>query len=265
MSRDADLTVPDGWEETAFERGVYGPDDREGFAATLECDGATVAVAPVRYRRADGEQRIRSLADDWTEERGDPAVPFGDVAPTTAFAVRLAYRPHARERRDVACVAAEAGDALAVGVWLAAAAGDPGDLRRHLQRHAGAVAASRGRPVVSDADVLRAVFADEPRNCVISGKQTRSHRIAVPYRYAPLLDDDRLSDGGRVRFPPTVGRLAGAVSHAAWEAEDLEGVAFDAPLERVEAGRYRFEEDVAGVLARAEVEAFALEGLEESA
>lgn len=260
MSGNAHVTVPDGWSETSFERGVYGPDDRAGQTASLESDDAVIAVVPVRYRRQNGEQRIRALTADWRERRDDPAVPLGDVSPMTAFATRVTTRLRGRERQDTACVAADADDALAVAVWLARA-GDADALRRRVERHAGTGVPTSGHAVIADDDVLRGFFADEPRRCLLTGTQTRSHRIEVPYRYVEVLSADRLRDHDEMRFPTTVRGLVGVVSHTAWEAFDLDDIDFGTALERVGPGRYRLDPGVVDIVTEASPEAFSLSGL----
>ncbi len=260
MSGNAHVTVPDGWSETAFERGVYGSDDRAGQTAILESDDATIAVVPVRYRRKNGEQRIRALTADWRERRDDPAVPLGDVSPMTAFATRVTTRLRGRERQDSVCVAADADDVFAVAVWLARA-GDADALRRRVERHAGTGVPTSGHAVVADDDVLGAFFADEPRRCILTGTKTRSHRIEVPYRYVEVLSADRLRDRDTVRFPTTVRGLVGVVSHGAWEEFGFDDIDFGTALARVEAGRFRLDPEVVEIVSDADPEAFTLAGL----
>lgn len=259
MTEDATLSLPDGWTEAGFERGVYGPEDREGFVAAVERADATVEVLPVRYRREDGAERVTALTEEWEASRSDPSVPIPDVSPRTAFATRLTYTPFDTEREEVVCVAADAGDALAVATWLASAAGDARELRRHVNNHAGS-----GSPTttgLSDDDVLAAAFADELRRCVFTGKTTSSHHVELPYRYAPLLSGARRTDPGVPRFPSTVRGLAGAVSHAAWDEHALEAVEFSAPVERDGPGEYRLAADVSDAVAGTDFEAYALRRL----
>jgi len=259
MAEDATLSLPGVWEETGFERGQYGPDDAEGLTVTFEGPDATIEVLPVRYRRADGLETVSALDGDWEGGRSDPAVSLPDVGPLTAFATRLRFTPFDVERDSAVCVAADAGDALAVGLWLGTAAADAGELRRHVNNHAGSGAPSG--VAVADDEVLAAVFADEPTRCVFSAKETRSHRIELPYRYAPLLSAARRTDPGVPRFPSTVGRLEGMVSHAAWEEHDLGDVAFDAQIERTGPGEYHLPEPVAEAVAGTDAESYALRRL----
>lgn len=256
MTEDASLSLPEGWSETRFDRGTYGPDDREGFVATVDRPDATIDVLPVRYRRLDGTEVVTAITEEWEAGRNDPSVPIADVDPVTAFSTRLTYTPFDTEREEVVCVADDAGDALAVAVWLAGAAGDARELRRQVDNHAGS-----GSPTgasLSDDDVLAAVYADAPERCVYTGSDTRSHRIQLPYRYAPLLSGARRTNLGVPRFPSTVGGLACVVSHAAWEEHGLEDVEFEAPIERDGPGEYRLAADVVESVAGTDAEAYAL-------
>lgn len=256
-AEDPTLAVPDGWTETSYETGTYGPDDRDGIEATLDREDASLEVLPVSYRRSEGSETVESLTGEYRATRDDPAGE-GRVPETTAFATVARFAPYERERTAIVTVAADADDALAVAAWLAAGSGDAADLQRNVRLHAGNLPPSRKEPALPDDDVLATLFAAEPERCVLTGKETRSHRIRVPYRYVPLLDGARETARGVPRFPSTVRGLVGVVSHAAWEDQGLDGVAFDEPLERVEPGRYRLDPDVAGALDAAEAERFAL-------
>ncbi len=258
----ATIELPASWTETRFERGAFGPDDRSGFEATFERADASLSVLPVRYGRSDGRERIRALTgeyratrEDLTSERSVPA--------TTAFAARATFAPYEREHRAVVCVAADAGDALAAAVWLAAGSDDARDLGRNVRLHAGTRPASRSDPALADDDVLAARFAEVPGRCLFTGTETRSHRIEVPYRYAPLLDGVGETARGVPRFPSTVRRLVGVVSHRAWTERDLDDVGFDTALERISAGRYRLDEAAVETLAGADAGRLALARLGE--
>ena len=259
MTDDATLSLPDDWEETRFERGAYGPEDLDGFVAAVEREAASIEVVPVRYRREDGTELVEALTEDWEAGRSDPSVPIPDVDPRTAFATRLIFTPFDTEREEVVCVGADAGDALAVGVWLAEASGDARDLRRHVNNHAGS--GSPTGAALSDDDVLSAVFVDDPEQCVFTAKKTSSHRIELPFRYAPLLSAVRRTSPGVPRFPSTVRGLEGVVSHAAWDEHDLAGVDFDAPVEREGPGEYARDEAVADAVAGTDAESYALRRL----
>ena len=263
MSEDAYLTFPEGWTEVRFEREAFGSDGCAGLRVTAECEDATIDVLPVTYRRESGEETVQALDSVWRASRDDPSVPFSDVSPTTAFTTRLTYTPHQRQRDEAICVAADAEDALAVAVWLAEHSPDANALRRNVDLHSGSGAPSPNTPVLSDDEVLDIVFADEPNQCVLSGKQTRSHLIAVPYRYAPLLSTIRRTRRSVVRFPSTIETLIGSVCHDAWVEYGLEDVNFEESIERVDSGRYRLPRDVVDAVAGADAEAFALRRLGE--
>lgn len=263
MAEDVLLTLTGGWTETRFERDTYGPDDREGVRATVERDAAVVEVLPVEYRRESGVENVHALTEEWRGERSDPSVPLTDVPPTTAFATRLTYTPYDRERQEVVCLAADADDALAVALWLARAAEDARDLRRHVNRHAG-----MGSPTgaaLSDDDVLGAIFADEPTQCVYNACETEDHSIELPYRYAPLLSAARRTRMGVPRFPSTVRGLVGNVTDEAYEEYDLADVDLDVPIQRDDPGEYHLPEDVADAVAGTDAESYALVRLGEEA
>lgn len=252
----ARLALPDGWTETAHETGRYGPEEASGRAVTVESGTMALRVVPVDYQCADGVEELRSLVDD-TRYRREGAVPLtAETEPRTAFATVATFEPATERRTAAVSVAADAGDALAVACWLAAAAADDRALSRAVAVHDGGADA-----VVTDDDALTALFAADPRRCIVTGQPTRSHRVRVPYRYYPLLAGAKRTRRGVPRFPSTVAALTGAVSHAAWEEHGLDGVAFDAPVERVDAGEYRLEPSVADLMADAEAADVTLEGL----
>ncbi|PSP77498.1 hypothetical protein BRC81_09995 [Halobacteriales archaeon QS_1_68_20] len=211
----------------------------------------------MRYSRSDGRERIRALTAEYRATRDDLASDR-HVPSTTAFATRATFSPYEREHETVVCVAADAGDALAAAAWLAAESEDARDLGRNVRLHAGTRPASASDPVLADDDVLAALFTEDAERCLFTGSETRSHRIEVPYRYAPLLDGVGETARGVPRFPSTVRRLVGVVSHRAWTERDLDGVGFDAPLERVSAGQYRLDEAAADALAGADAGRLAL-------
>lgn len=256
MAEDVLLTLTGGWTDARFERDAYGPDEVEGVRATFEREAAVVEVLPVEYRRESGVENVHALTEEWRGERNDPSVPLTDVPPTTAFATRLTYTPYDRERQEVVCLAADADDALAVSLWLAGAAEDAQDLRRHVNRHAG-----MGSPTgaaLSDDDVLEAIYADEPESCVYRAVEADDHRIELPYRYAPVLSAARRTRVGVPRFPSTVRALVGTVSDEAWAERDLADVDFDAPIRRDGAGEYYLDEAVADAVAGTDAESYAL-------
>lgn len=256
MTVDAELALPDDFEETRFERDAYGPDDRTGFAATFESGSTTLSVMPVRYRRQDGHEEVTGLQQDYHAEGETPL--GGSAAPTTAFALRAEFQPYEVEKAALVWVAADAGDALATAVWLARKSDDGAALQRHLRAHWGTAPSSPANPAISDDDALGALFADDADRCVIEGKPTSSHRITVPYRYAPALSGMVTTDHGVVRFPSTAAGLEGVVSHAAWEEHGLDDVAFDVSLDRAAPGRYALDPDLIEALSEAAAERFVL-------
>lgn len=251
----AALALADGWEETDYEAGTYGPDGTAGLAATFERASMAVRVVPVRYDCTDGTEELRVIDGEVRFRRRGAVAPTADADRQTAFATVTGREVGAREEESVVCVAADAGDALAAAVWLTEAAGTERDLRRTLRIRDGG-----GSAVVTDDDVLDAQFADSPRRCIVTGRPTRSHRIEVPYRYYPALEGAKYSRG-IPRIPYTVRTLVGAVSHTAWEDHGLDGVAFDAPVERTGPGEYRLEPTVAELMGAAAADDVAIERL----
>lgn len=263
MTASTAIELPAGWTETAFERLTVGPDDREGLAATLASGETTLSVVPVRYRVSGGRERVDALDGDLAVERDEPTASLPDAGPLSAFAVRARFTPFGSTREAVPCVAADADDALAVAAWLAGASEDDAALDRNLRLHAGTTPPSRSTPALADDDVLGALFADDPRRCLLAGVETSSHAVRLPYRCAPLLAGMKRTARGVVRFPTTVAGLAGVVSHAAWEERGLADVDLAAPLAREVAGRYRLADDVAALAADVEASALALRRLGE--
>lgn len=260
---DADpIALADGWRETSYDRGSYGPDDRPGVDAAFERETMTIRVLPVRYRAADGRERFRGLTDGIDESRRVPGSFVADVPERTAFAVRASYVPATRRRSGIVCVAADADDALAAAVWLTAGADDDRALQRTVDHHFGARPSATGVRVADD-DALDALFATDADRCVLTGRPTRSHRVTVPYRYLPAMANCPRTPRGVVRIPSTVRSLVGAVSHGAWAEADVGSVAFGTPIERVDAGRYRLDDGALDVLANADAERFALRRLDD--
>lgn len=263
MTASTAIELQAGWTETAYERVTVGPDDRDGLAATLASGEATLSVVPVRYRVSRGREQVRALDGDLSVVREEPTASLPDAGPLFAFAVRARFAPFGSAREAVPCVAADADDALAVAAWLAGASEDDAALGRNLRLHAGTTPPSRTTPALADDDVLGALFAETPRRCLLTGVETGSHAVRLPYRYAALLAGMKRTGRGVVRFPSTVAGLAGVVSHAAWEERGLADVDFAAPVAREGAGRYRLAEDVAALAADVEASALALRRLGE--
>jgi hypothetical protein len=243
------LSLADGWREAAFDRGAYGPDDRAGLTATLEheTEDVSLRVVPVRYACTDGRERLDSLTDDLSMEWREAASFTADVTERTAFATVVETRYLRPEHWSVATVARDAGDALAVAVWLADGAETPHDLTARVRFHRGEQSTSE--VVVADDDALSAAFAEEASQCLATGKPTRSHEVTLPYRYLAAAADPPRTDRGVIRFPSRVDSLAGVVSHSAWSDADLDDVDFWSPIERVEAGTYELDPTVAGLVA----------------
>jgi hypothetical protein len=253
VTEDARLRLADGWTETAFETGTYGPGDTAGLTATLESGSMSLRVLPVRYECSAGVEELDASTVE-TRFRREGAVPVtADAQRRTAFAAVAEYEPASRRERAVVSVTADAGDALAVCLWLAAAADRDRALARTVGVHEGGAGA-----VVSDDDALDAQFAAEPGRCIVTGQPTRSHELQIPYRYYPLLAGAKRTRRGVPRFPSTVAALRGTVSHGAWAEHGLGDVALDTPVERAGAGEYRLEPSVATLMADAEAADLAL-------
>lgn len=255
---DRTLAV-DGWEETAFERGTYGPDDREGLAATLERDSMRLHVVPVRYECTEGREELRGLTRDLDLQKRDGAAFVTYVPRTTAFCTFVEYTPVSTPAQTVACIARDADDALAVAAWFARAVETDRELDRALKRHRGERVTATD-VTVSDDDALAALFRAEPDACAYTGKPSRSHRVTLPYRYFPLLRNSK-ERRGVPRVPSTVRALEGAVSHAEWTDRDLETVEFDAPLTREAPGEYRLPSDAVAAVDGMDATNFSLRRL----
>lgn len=260
MTDAARLDLPEEWTESAFERGTYGPMDREGLEAAFERDSMRVSVLPARYRREQGEESLRGYTRDLDLSKRSPEVFGEDVAPQTAFAVHVEYRPVSATRETIVCVAADADDALAVGVWLARASDDDAELGRNVDHHRGTQPATAGGGITDD-DALAALFDDEADRCALTGRPSGSHDLTLPYRYYPLLEGHRTTARGVPRFPSDVASLAGVVSHTAWTERSLADVSFDAPLEREGAGSYALDADAAAVATDVHADAVTLRRL----
>lgn len=273
MDSDADnapdprLGLPEGWAETRYETGGYGPDDVRGFAAEFEHGEGTMeaAVRPGRFRRREGSERFTALHSEVEITRTDPAVADRPtLPPTTVFAATVAFEPGARTRQAALCFAADAGDALAAVLWVLAAADTDWELNRNVALHSGApVSGIRG--VVPDEDALTAALAEAPERCVFTGRPTRSHTLSLPLRYARALAGYPTTDRGVPRIPPTAaaGALRGVVSHAAWEEQGLDDLDTGAALEREESGVYRLDAGVLDAVAGLDATRFALAPLGE--
>lgn len=251
------LALPATWSEVTFDRGPFGPNDRDGIHARVELDTMALSVVPVRYRCQDGVERLRGIATALDRTRRERTAVLPDVAPMTAFATVCSYRPFGTDETAVVCIAADAGDALAAAVWLAGSAGTDRGLRRAIRAHRGRRPPGASGVAVSDDDALGAHFVDTPERCPFTGRPTSSHSLHLPYRYVPVLSGCPRSDAGTIRFPSTVDALVGAVSHTAWEDRDLVAVDSRAPVDRLGPGRYALDEAVAAAVAGGSSAAFA--------
>ena len=258
------VELPSEWTETAFERGTYGPDDRAGIEATFESDGPTIRVLPVRYEREGLTETIEALTTDLSQTRRRVLIDGSDrVTPRTAFGVHLQYRPVSTDRSLFYVMTADPGDALAVAFWIASTASTADECHDHVRTHAGTYSSLEGDDVLSDEEVLGARLADAPTHCLFRGKQTRSHRLNVPLRCVPLLNEYPTSKRGMPRVPATVQTGIAVVSHDAWEEHDVDDVELDAPIERLEEGAYRLCHPSTTALEAGEASQLAILGLGE--
>lgn len=257
------MTVGPGWEETRFESGAYGPEDRSGLRAQLSNDSMTISVEPVRYERDGHRERIVLLGEDRDLERGATAVVDGDPAQTTAFATHVEYRPGDRVRETVYTVTRHAGDALAAATWLTADTDTDWEMERNVRLHRGQ-ATARTDVVVSDDDALRALFREAPDRCVFSGKPTRSHQIHLPFRYVAVLRHRKRTARGVLRVPSSIDGLVGAVSHEEWVERSLADLDCSAPVARNGPGQYVLDSAVEEAIAGSDAAAFACRWLGQS-
>lgn len=261
---DGRVELPSEWTETAFERGTYGPDEREGFEATFESEGAgpTIELLPVRYERDGLDETIEALPTEASQTRRRIGIESPDrIPPLTAFAVHVRYRPVATERELFYAIAADPGDALAVAAWIATRASTDEECHDLVRTHAGTYSSLEGDDVLSDEEVLAATLADAPRRCLFRGKQTRSHRLELPLRCLPLVDGYPTSKRGMPRVPATVETGKAVVSHDAWEEHGLDDATFDAPAERIEDGTYRLFDPSASAIEAGDASRLGVPGL----
>lgn len=253
------LSIGDGWSEAAFERGTYGPDDREGLAARFETADASVSVLPVRYERDGTIVEIEGLTASVGMDGPAPDA-FGPrvVDRRTAFAV-VAGEGTPGESGDaedstVYTLAADADDALAVACWLTAAAEGPRDLRECDRYHRGGHPTSGGIHALSDDERLHATLAETTDRCLFTGKPTGSHEVVLPLRYAAALGGYPENDAGLPAVPTAVERFEAAVSHQAWTEHGVDDLALDAPVERAGAGEYGLDDPTVAALATGDAE-----------
>lgn len=267
MTGDTDVgrvELPSEWSEVAFDRGTYGRNDVEGFEVTFESEEPTISVVPVRYERDGLDETIEALTTDVRQTRRRIGIAGPDrVPPLTAFGVHVTYRPVTTERDLFYTIAADPGDALAVACWIATRATTDDECHDLVRTHAGTYSSLEGDDVLSDEEVLGASMADAATHCLFRGKQTRSHRLDLPLRCAPLLDGYPTSRRGMPRVPATVDTGLVAISHDAWEEHGLEESVFDAPAERIDEGVYRLFDPSATAIESGDASRLAIRGLGE--
>ncbi|MFT4890472.1 MAG: hypothetical protein ACI9YT_001387 [Halobacteriales archaeon] len=260
------VDLPSEWAEVAFDRGTYGGNDREGFEVAFETEGEgpTVRVLPVRYERNGLDETIEALTADVRQTRRRIGIDGLDRVPSlTAFGVHVTYRPVTTERELFYTIAADPGDALAIACWIASRAATDDECHDLVRTHAGTYSSLEGDDVLSDEEVLGARLADAPTRCLFRGKQTRSHRLDLPLRCAPLLDGYPTSRRGMPRVPATVETGLVAISHDAWEEHELDAAVFDVPTERIDEGAYRLCDPSATAIDAGDASRLAIRGLGE--
>lgn len=237
-----DLSLPDGWAETAFRRDAFGPDDVAGLAATLahESGDAALSIVPVRYERTDGQDHVDALTEAFEHRPGGVDVHGPrEASPRTAFALRARFTPVSREREVVYAVTGDADDALAVACLLARACPDAGALKERVEDHGGAGVGPASAAVLSDDEAVDAALSDAADRCAFTGQPTSSHHLHVPLRYAVAAEGYPQSDAGVVRVPTLVDGFAAAVSHGAWTERSLGDFEPSTDVDRTAPGEYR--------------------------
>ncbi|MFW5896450.1 MAG: hypothetical protein ACOCUA_03610, partial [archaeon] len=230
----------------------------------FESEGPTIRILPVRYERDGLNETIEALTADVSQTRRRITIDGPErVTPRTAFGVHLSYRPVSTERELFYTVAADPGDALAIAAWIATRASTDDECHDLVRTHAGTYSSLQGDDVLSDEEVLGATLADAPGRCLFRGKQTRSHRLEVPLRCAPLLEGYPTSSRGMPRVPATVETGLAVVSHDAWEERELGGMVLDAPAKRVDEGVYRLFDSTATAIEAGDAANLAVRGLGE--
>ncbi|MFB6254392.1 MAG: hypothetical protein ABEI06_07275 [Halobacteriaceae archaeon] len=256
------LAIPASWEETTFTRDSFGPDDRAGIIAIFTAGTRSIAIEPVRYSYADGQERVTGLNRDIDISRPDPLSEDYTVPRQTAFAVIVSYQPFSRSEENIVCISHDPDDALAISIWLADIGKNDRKLQRAIKRHAG-VPVSTSQVMVSDDDALSTLFTNNPTQCVITGKPTQSHSIEIPYRYYKYFDGMITTEVGMPRFPTTVHSIRGQISHNAWVDGDFDAIDFNAQLDRKTAGEYRFPQNTINVAEDMKAQYFTLRTLDD--
>ncbi|ELY67712.1 hypothetical protein [Natrinema versiforme] len=245
---DGQFTIPDGWEETEFEQGVYGPDQKEGVQARFESESDTIEVIPVEFERMGNSEFVQGLNSDMGKRESSPEIDEKpDIDPQTSFAVHLRYDTFSSWDSEYYTITSSGDDALAVACWLANAdvAGSTAELDEIVNIHNGETMDYRDR---SDKDRLEDSFAEDPGRCLISGSPTQSHEVSIPFRYAPLLEGYPTTYQDVPAIPETVDSFRATVSHTEWTEHELDEDAFQSQVERTAEGEYTLDEDVIDIV-----------------
>jgi hypothetical protein len=249
VAEDALLSLPEEWTETAFEREKYAVagERREGLAATLEGDGTTTAVVPVAVEHtARGTLHVDRLGGG-TMVEGSTVPPETPLDRRPAFAAELTYERGGAERSTAYTITEDADDALAVACWLAIAVARGRSPDRAARRH-------RGTDGTSDDVRVAGKLRGSADRCLVSGRPTSSHPVALPFRYSPLLAGYPATFRDVPAVPSRVGGLRAVLSHSAWSEHDLEEAAFEAGLDRESPGEYRLSAAVTAAVRDAPAE-----------
>ncbi|RKD88553.1 hypothetical protein [Halopiger aswanensis] len=241
---DGKFVIADSWEETEFEQGVYGPDQKEGVQVRFESGSETIEVIPVEFERMGNSEFVWGITSDIRREVSSPEIDEKpNVGPRTAFAVYLRYDTFSSWESEYYTITSSGDDALAVACWLTNAdvAESTGEMSNIVDIHNGETMDYHDR---SDEDRLEGSFAEDPGRCLISGTTTQSHEISIPFCYAPLLEGYPTTYQDVPAIPETVGSFRAAVSHSEWTEHDLDEDAFNSQLERVAEGEYALDETV---------------------
>lgn len=180
---DSRLAIADGWEETEFEQGEYGPDQQPGVNARFESDSDTIEVIPIEFDRMGNTETFEALTADMGMRQSSSEIDDKpNIGPRTAFAVHLRYDTFSSWDSKYYTITSDGEDALAVACWLtnAEVAGETGELYDIVEIHNGGIPDYDPRP---DEDRLEGVFANKPGRCLLSGSPTQSHEVADTYAY----------------------------------------------------------------------------------
>lgn len=240
------LTLGEEWEEEMFEADVYGPDEKDGIEASFVSGDESIKILPVKFSRiGESQEAVGYTADIGIEQWGEEIADLPTVESRTAFAVYLYYHPISSPETTFYTYTTDAGDALAIATWLTQFASSGSEMQRLVEAHG---VDQTGQPIRTDHDRIDATLPDDPDTCLFEAKTTRSHEVAIPFRYAPLFDEFPTNRHNVPCIPETVKSLVGAVSHSAWEDHDLTDGTFSGSIERVEPGEYALDEETAAIV-----------------